>query len=216
MRILLSLFILGFSFGLGPCLASCGPILISYVVGNRKGILKSLWTYVLFSSARISVYIILSLAVFLLGKFSLEKLLGTYYRYIVIAGGSFIILLGLLMASGKKIKFRFWQFLEEKMLEHDKKSVIALGMIIGFIPCAPLLAAFSYIGLISKSWLNSLSYSFSFGIGTFLSPLILLTVLSGMMPRFLTHKKGIYSRVFSFICGLIIIFLGAHLISRAF
>jgi len=216
MRILLSLFILGFSFGLGPCLASCGPVLISYLAGNRRDVLRSLWSYVLFSSARVSVYIILSLAVFLLGKFTLERLLGAYSRYIVIAGGSLIILLGLLMALGKKIKFKFWQLLRENMLEHDKKSVIALGMVIGFIPCAPLLAALSYIGLISKSWLDSLSYSFSFGIGTFLSPLILLAALSGMIPRFLTDKKGVYARGFSFICGLIIIFLGIHLISRAF
>jgi sulfite exporter TauE/SafE len=216
MKIIFSLFVLGFSFGLGPCLASCGPLLISYIVGKQKGIARSLWAYCLFSSARISVYIILSLAVFLLGKFSLQRLLGAYYRYIVIAGGGFIILLGLLMALGKKIKFRFWQLLEENLLGRDNKSLLALGAVIGLIPCAPLLAALSYIGLISKSWLNSLTYGFSFGIGTFISPLILLAGLAGIIPGLLTDRRQVYARGFSIICALIIIFLGLHLISRAF
>ena len=215
-KIMVSLFVSGLLFGSGPCLASCGPILISYVAGTKKNILKSLITYILFSLARIFVYLILSFLIFFLGRFALQSLLGDFYKYVVILGGIFIILVGLLMALGRRLEFGFWQFLQKRLLERDKKSIIILGLVIGLLPCAPLLAILSYVGLVSKNWLQTLLYSFSFGIGTFVSPLVFLVILASLLPKFLIKKKGIYIQIFNFICGLIIIFFGIQLIKRTF
>ena len=215
-KIILSLFLLGLSFGCGPCIAACGPILISYVVGTKKNIFKGLDVYILFSLARIFVYVVLSLVVFFLGRFTLDRLLGSFSKYIFIVGGAFIVLVGILTALGKRLEFKPWQFLQRNIIECDKKSIVLLGLIIGLLPCAPLLATLSYVGLISKTWTNSLLYSLYFGIGTFVSPLILLTMLAGSIPTFLVDKKESYHKIFSFICGLIIIFLGLELIGRAF
>ncbi len=126
-------------------------------------------------------------------------------------------MLGLVMALGiLRLARKPWNFLQEKMLEQDKKSTVILGLLIGFLPCAPLLVILSYVGLISKTWTNSLLYSFSFGMGTFVSPLILLAIFAGLIPQFLLNKKAVYSRIFSFICGLVIILLGIQLITQAF
>jgi sulfite exporter TauE/SafE len=214
-KIALGLFISGLLFGSGPCIASCGPILISYIAGTKTNLLKGLKDYILFSLARISVYIILGLIIFFLGSFTLQRLLGDYSKYIFILGGSFIILIGLLMVLGKRLEFRFLRFFHKNILERDKKSMILLGAVIGFLPCAPLLAILSYTGLVSKSWIDSSLYNFSFGIGTFVSPLILLAMLAGLIPRFLAKEKAAYSRIFSLICGLVIIFFGVQLIIRA-
>jgi sulfite exporter TauE/SafE len=215
-KIIISLFFSGLLFGSGPCIASCGPILISYVAGTKKNILKSLITYILFSSARIFVYLILSFLIFFLGRFALERLLGDFSKYVVILGGSFIILVGLLMALGKRLELEFCNVLGKNVLGQDKKITVALGLIIGLLPCAPLLAILSYVGLVSKSWMQSLLYSLSFGIGTFVSPLIFLVIFASLIPKFLIEKKGIYIQIFNFICGLIIIFFGLQLIKRAF
>lgn len=215
-KIIVSLFLSGLFFGSGPCIASCGPILISYIAGTKKNILKGLITYTLFSSARIFVYLILSLLIFFLGRFTLDRLLGNFSKYVVVLGGIFIILIGLLMALGKRLEFGLWQFLHKKFLERDKKSIMILGFAIGALPCAPLLAILSYVGLVSRNWLHTLLYSFSFGVGTFVSPLILLTLLAGFIPTWLKDRKILYSQIFSFICGLILIFLGTQLIKRAF
>ena len=215
-NIIFSLFLLGLSFGSGPCLASCGPILISYVAGTEKNVLKSFISYILFSLARISVYLALGLLVFLLGRFVTERFLEGSSQYIFLLGGAFVICVGVLIVLGKRMDFGFCRFLHNHILEQNKKSVAMLGLIIGFLPCAPLLALFSYVGLISKSWVSVLLYIFSFGIGTFVSPLLVLVIFAGFIRRLLSHANAVYGRYFSFICGLIMIFLGIQLILRAF
>ena len=215
-KIIISLFILGLSFGAGPCIASCGPVIISYVAGTKRNILKGLNAYILFSLARISVYLVLSWLIFSLGRLAIGSFLRGFSKYVFLGGGSFIILVGILTALGKRIEIKPWQFLQRNIVERDKKSIIIFGLIIGLLPCAPLLAIFSYIGLIARNWLSSLLYALFFGIGTFVSPLILLVMLAGLIPKFFLDKKENYGRYFSFICGLIITFLGLELLRRAF
>jgi sulfite exporter TauE/SafE len=213
-KITISFFILGLSFGAGPCIASCGPLLISYIAGTGKGIFKSLMVYILFSLARIFAYLAISLLVFFLGRFVIEKFISSSSKYILVAGGAFFVLIGALMALGKRTNFKLCAFLEKHMLTCDKKSIITFGLIIGLLPCAPLLAIFSYIVLISKSYFETLLYSFSFGMGTFVSPLIFLALASGLIPKYFIGKR--YERIFSLICGLVIIFLGFKLTTQAF
>ena len=226
-RNIFSLFLMGLSFGLGPCMASCGPILISYIAGSKKNILKGLGVYLLFSLSRIAVYLFLALAIFFLGKFIIETWLGRFSKYIFVLAGSFLIMLGILIASGRNLETLFilrqpaWlnkscQFLHKSLLAHDKKSIILMGLIIGILPCGPLLALFGYLGLISKTWIEALIYSFSFGLGTLISPLLILSALAGLIPNFLEGQKVSYYKILSFICGLIIVFLGIQLIIRAY
>lgn len=199
----IAIFVLGLTFGSGLCIASCGPILISYIAGAKKDILKSFIAYSLFSISRIAVYILLSLLLFFLGRFIVGKFMEEVSRYVLMLGGGFIILVGILTVLGKSWKC-------------DKQNIIVMGAVIGLLPCAPFIAALSYITLISKTWMHALFYSVSFGFGTFLSPLILLTVLTGLIPKFMVDKKDIVSRIFGYICGLIMILLGAQLIRKAF
>ncbi|MDD5731139.1 MAG: sulfite exporter TauE/SafE family protein [Candidatus Omnitrophica bacterium] len=226
-KILISLFLYGLIFGSGPCMASCGPILVSYVAGSGKNAAKGLWVYLLFSLAKLFIYLALSVLVFFLGNFAAQRLLGSLWRFVMAAGGIFICLIGILIAFDKIQGFscesmafcrnnRAWKFLEKNLIAQDKKSVIFMGMFMGLLPCAPLLAILSYATLVSKAWYQSMFFALSFGIGTILSPLILLVLLSGLITRLLTDKKSNYYRVFSFICGLVIIVLGIQLIARSF
>lgn len=215
-KIILSLFLAGLLFGSGPCVASCGPFIITYIAGTKKNITRGIMVYLLFSSARIFVYAALSLAIFFLSRLAIERLLGSLYKYVLISGGGFMIIIGVFLAFGKKFEFHFLQSLYKNLLERDKKSVVVAGLIIGLLPCAPLLSVLSYVGLISRTWASSLLYSLAFGIGTFVSPLILLAILAGIIPRVLLDKKAAYYPIFTFICGFIIIFLGIQLIMKAF
>jgi len=196
-------FILGLTFGSGLCIASCGPILISYIAGAKKDILKSFIAYSLFSLARVSVYIVLSLLLFFLGRFIVGNFMSSFSKYILILGGAFIVLVGILTALGKSWKC-------------DKQNIVIMGVVIGMLPCAPLIATLSYITLISKTWAHSLLYSVSFGLGTFLSPLIVLVVLTGFIPEFMKNRQDLIGRIFGYICGFIIIFLGVQMIGKAF
>ena len=215
-KISISLFLAGLLFGSGPCIATCGPFILAYIAGTKKNIARGIMVYLLFSLARICVYGALALTIFFLSRFAVERLLGGFYKYILILGGAFIITIGLFVAYGRKMESKFCRSLQVKILEHDTKSIVVAGLIIGLLPCAPLLSVLSYIGLISRTWSSSLLYAFSFGIGTFFSPLILLAILAGVIPRILSHIKSVYYSIFSLICGIVIIFLGIQLIWRAF
>jgi sulfite exporter TauE/SafE len=203
LKTIAGLFILGVSFGAGPCLASCGPLVISYIAATRKNTLQGLLVYSLFSLARISVYIALALLLYFLGQVALARFMSVFSKAVFIAGGIFIILVGIFLGLGKKIKY-------------DRGSILTLGLVTGLLPCAPLLTVLLYAALIAKSWLASVFYALAFGIGTFLSPLIILVFLAGWLPSFLPKDKELYRRIFNLICGLITILLGLQLIRRAF
>ncbi len=148
-KLILSFFILGLSFGVGPCVASCGPLLISYAAATNKNVLQSLKAYLLFSLSRVLVYIGLSLAIFLFGQ-AAKYLLGAYVGYLFALGGLFIIIIGLLVMFGQDVNLKFCRKLQGFFLKKDAKTVIILGLIIGILPCAPFISIVSYIGLAAK------------------------------------------------------------------
>ena len=213
---ILSFFLLGLSFGFGPCMSSCGPILISYVAGRQKNVLKSLSTYWIFSSGRIFAYLTLGLLFFSFGKLIAERLLTGLAPYVFIFGGAFIIVVGILLALGKRIESGLSTALYTRLLEKDRYSIFILGAIIGLLPCPPLIAVFSSQGLLAKSWFSSIVYMLSFGTGTALSPLVLLIVFAAWLPRISLRRKALMGKVFNFVCGLILIIMGGQLVWRAF
>jgi sulfite exporter TauE/SafE len=197
-------------------MSSCGPLLISYVAGTRKNIAKSIIVYFIFSLARVFVYVVMGLSVFFLGKLMAESLLAGLSRYIYIIGGACIIIVGILMASGRRLESGVCRVLSKHVVEQDKKSIFVFGLIIGLLPCAPLIAVFSSVGLMSKSWLLSVGYTCAFGLGTVVSPLLFLIILAGFLPTLSLRKDSAAEKIFNLICGLIMIFLGARLVGRAF
>jgi sulfite exporter TauE/SafE len=198
------------SFGIGPCLASCGPLLLAYVAATRKNIIKSIAAYLLFSLGRVCVYLVLGLLVFLCGH-AITKYIPLYLsRYIFIFAALFIIALGFLVAIGKSWEHGFCRLAQDFFLKKDGKTVIALGFVIGIIPCAPLISTVSYIGLVAKNIWQSLIFSIIFGLGTVVSPLFVLVVFAGLIPKFIREEKFI--RIFNLVCGLVIIFLGLRLL----
>lgn len=207
-----SFFLLGLAFGIGPCLASCGPLLISYIAGTNKTIKESILVYTLFSLSRVLVYSILSIAIFLFGQALTNYFLGNLSRYLFIFGGLFIIIVGILIMLGKSPENKLCQRMHSFFLKKDRKTVVLLGVIIGILPCAPLISIFSYIGLMAKTWVSALFVGLFFGIGSALSPLLILAAASGAISRFVSNNK--FYRIFYFFCGLIIIFFGVQLLRK--
>ena len=210
-----SFFMMGLSLGLGPCLVTCGPLLISYIAGTQRNVFKSALAYILFSLSRVSVYLALGVLVFLLGELASKPFYGYLLKYSFILGGAFIIFIGILMAFGKNLEFKFCRRLDGLLLKKDKKTILLFGLIIGIMPCLPLVSVLYYIGLVSKNIFDSLLYSFCFGVGTIISPLFLLSALAGFIPRILKQKNRL-SLAFNTFCGLIIIVLGVQLVIRGF
>ena len=221
-KIIFTLFLSGLFLGSGPCLATCGPILISYIAATKQSPKQSILFWFLFSLSRICVYLILSVSVFLLGEFLVRQNLIYITKYIYLLGGMIIILIGVFtiikdsvgttrICSTASEGIKPVPFLLTKLFGNTKRCGIALGLIMGLLPCAPLLAVLSYIGLVSFTWQQSIFYSLIFGLGTLISPLILLVLGAGLIPRILSNRPRIY-RILRFICGFIIVFFGAQLV----
>lgn len=195
-------------------MVSCGPLLVSYIAGTGKNIAKSILVYLLFSLGRIAAYVLLGLLIFRGGQIAIEMSVGLG-RYIYLAGGLFLILIGVLLALRPKIENKLCANLQGFFLKKDIKTVLVFGLIIGFLPCAPLVSVLAYIALISKTWVNSSLYSLSFGLGTLFSPLLMIIVLAGLLPR-LTRAREKLFRWLNLIGGLVIILLGLQLVWRFF
>ena len=214
MKLAFSFFLLGLSFGVGPCFATCGPLLISYMAGNSKNMAQSLKGYFLFSLSRLAVYLLLTIAVFSLGRFAVERFMQTHAFYFSLAGGIFIIVLGILMLLGKELSPRWCHRIQHTFTEKDSKNFIFLGVFTGLLPCFPLLGMLSYVTLVSRSLVNSVLYGFSFGMGTIISPLLLLVAFTGLLSKFIKGETPF--RFFRILCGLVMIYLGIDLLRRGF
>lgn len=212
-RNILYLFFSGLVLGSGPCLASCGPILISYIIATKQKPTQSLVIWLLFSLSRIFVYLILSVSIFFLGGFLVKQNLLYSAKYIYPIGGVIIVFIGLFLiirasSAGNRLCSIISTRLDQRLL---KLQPVTMGIILGLLPCMPLLAALSYIGLVSISWQSSIFYSLIFGLGTLISPLILLALGAGSISKILFNKPKAHT-ILRFISGLIIIVLGVLLI----
>jgi ABC-type nickel/cobalt efflux system permease component RcnA len=122
----------------------------------------------------------------------------------------------MLICLGKMRDSGLCRLLSKNILQYDKKSIFALGIIIGLSPCAPLLAIFSYLALVAKTWFLALLYSLFFGLGTFFSALLFFPLLAATTQQFLFLKKPILAKILSFGSGLILIFLGISMLTKFF
>jgi sulfite exporter TauE/SafE len=216
MSIIFSLFLTGILFGAGPCLVSCGPVLVSYICGTRKKAGESLSAYALFSGSRIAVYVVLSLCVFFAGHSGLVYFFEGYGNYLYILAGFFLMLIGAYFVLGKRMEIKPFNLIYRHIIEGDTKNVVILGIAYGLLPCAPFLGVLSYIGLVSKNWMQNAVYAVSFGAGTFVSPLLLVSLASGAVPGFMKNGNGFMAKAVRICCGIIALYMGAQLVRRAF
>ncbi len=211
LKIGLSLFLTGLFLGAGPCLISCGPFLVSFIAGNKKSFKESLWICLVFSLTRLFAYLVLGV---IAGLFSQTVISGIYEkglaRWLFIGAGVFVSVIGLLMIIGKYPQIKICQVLKKSLLSKDTKSIAIFGLIIGFLPCAPLLGILAYVALISKSIARAVFYCFSFGVGTLISPLILMALCASAIAKLVGSQERVFS-IFQKICGVIILFLGLQL-----
>lgn len=210
----LYLFVSGLLFGSGPCVASCGPLLISYIAGTGKGIKKALGAYFIFSLSRVAAYCILAAAIFYAGAHIFERSFARYEPYLLAGGGVFIVLIGVATALGVNVGIPFLKICRCAVLEHDAKNLIAFGFIVGLLPCGPLLAIFSYIGLVSKTWETSCAYGLVFGMGTIVSPLLALAIFAGLLRNLKPAPEMMLRRLLNAVCGCVLVIYGMLLIRR--
>jgi sulfite exporter TauE/SafE len=205
-RSLLTFFTFGFTLGFGSCLASCGPVLISYLAGREKNVRNSIGAYVLFSLSRLVVYLALGISVYFLGQFLINRLLSSISRPVYLTGGTIIALIGLFLIIDKNPDPAFCSKARGFLFRKDAGNVIAFGVIMGILPCAALLSVLASIALTAKTWVDAAMFILVFGLGTIVSPLFILAACTGLIPH-----TGAPKRLLGVLSGGIVVFAGIQL-----
>ncbi len=203
------LFASGMILSSGPCLASCAPFLAAYTAGRRSGVRDSFFSYFVFSFFKILAYLVLA-GICALGSslIHMEKLLA-YKAWIHGALGIVIAGVGIGMLIDRPEN----KTLCSCLCRFHVTNIAFFGFLIGLAPCLPLLGILNYVVIISKAPVDAFLYVFVFGLGTVLSPLMIVMVVSAkvsaMLARF-AMLKGLL-RVF---CAIVLIFLGLITVTR--
>ncbi|MBN3038208.1 MAG: sulfite exporter TauE/SafE family protein [Candidatus Omnitrophica bacterium] len=213
MKIYFDLFITGVALSWGPCLSFCAPVLLPYIAGTQKGWLGGLKATVVFSLARIIPYIILSVISVSIGQYLIKRFYQTQESLIIqLCTSVFIVFLGLMIIIGRAPHFNFCAaFLKKFNSGNGLWQMAVLGFLIGSAPCVPLFGVLLYITFNAQSLSQGALFGLVFGIGTLVSPLMLIGPLAAGLPQILKDRPAVYM-MFSRICGLILMYLGINML----
>jgi len=239
----LQIFGIGFSFGLaGPCFLTCAPVLITYIAGSKtcptaresisgrraypsasdiragsRGgtaeVFKDIFTFL---SGRLLAYLLLGALAGLSGVVLKKFTSSSISPYLQPLAGAVTILFAIILFTGKSSDGCACPTASGKMLNFG--GIFAFGFLIGVSPCAPLLALLFDITLMSKGLLDGIFYTLFFGLGTFLSGLITVGVIAGLLTRvsaaFVKSKTA--AIIFRTVCALLLLALGLGLILKSY
>lgn len=200
----------GFAVGAGPCTITCAPILLFYIAGSKRNWQEGLKAVLAFGLTRLVIYSLMGGLVGYVGSYLFQLFYSQYWGKIIWkTAGFFIFFLGLLITAGKKIENQLCRYLQKHFTENNTKTMILLGVVIGLSPCLPLLGVLTEIMFISEHFYQGLLYGFAFGIGTVISPLLLL----GAWAPIIRNKLKL-DRFFEVMCGVLLILVGIYFISK--
>ncbi len=189
-----------FSFGIlssiGICLASCTPILVSYLISTQKGSGRFLGQIVFFVLVRAITFILTMAIVFIIGDLARE-FIERHAFLLRIIGGSFISVVGLLIFFNKHSNLRFFKT--------KSKGLFLLALLFGVKPCLPHIAMWSYVLVAAEDVHQSVMVAAAFSLGENITP-IAIGFLGGRVV--FRYFRGRFYRIATKVAGAVIFILG--------
>ncbi len=206
-------FTIGLIYGLGVCTASCLPYISGYIAGTGAGFKKGVKITLIFNSGRIIAYALIGALIGTLsGLVTLvaPNALSPFQVYSALIFGAITIGIGAsillktrkpyecnikgtnVAAAGKKGRFGF------------DFGAFTLGLSRGLIICPPLVSLLLLYALPFSNPLGSMTLAVLFGLGTVISPLLVLGGVTG----WLLNKAPLFRKWISLAGGGILILLG--------
>ena len=209
----LQLFAIGLSFGIaGPCLLTCTPVIVAYLAGRRSAWREMLVEIFVFLSGRLAAYLFLGFLAGLSGAVLRQFTSSSISLYFRPLAGIVAIIFAVLIFTYKDAPV-----CASRRPFHDrcgKGGAFLFGISVGMAPCAPLAVLLFDVAMLSKNPLDGLSYTLSFGAGSFVSGAIVISAAAGAMKlipqRF--FKSDMSIRVFKFACAAFLVLFGIRLI----
>ena len=199
----------GFLYGLVFCTSTCLPYVASYIAGINAGFRRGVTVTLIFNSGRITAYAIIGAAIGVFKLLMNDSFRSAFQTYSSFAFSIVTIAIGVTILVRNKppacnCPAEANRDVGSKRLR-DRFDVRAytLGLSRGLILCTPLLALLAY-SVTFASPVDSLALAVLFGLGTSLSPILLLGGATG----WLLNKAPLFRKWISRLGAAALIVLG--------
>jgi len=204
----------GLFYGSVFCTASCLPYIASYIAGIGTGFRKSILVTLVYNSGRVAAYALIGAAIGILGgvfrMLVSEASLFPFQTYSSVAFGIVTIAIGASILLKSKAKTCNEATVENVAVQartlktrFDLRA-FSLGFSRGLVICTPLLALL-LTSVAFAAPIDSLVLAVLFGLGTAISPILLLGGATG----WLLNKAPLFRRWISIFGGVLLIVFGA-------
>ena len=205
---------LGLLYGLTFCASACLPYIISYIAGIGAGFRKGVIITTVYNSGRIVAYTLIGTTVGLLGIVISEEFFSSYQQYSSIAFGAVIVVVGvnILMKKFGTCTCTAKEpdsLVVSKLTQRFDVRAFSMGFTRGLVLCPPLIALLLYA--VTFSQIDCTILAVLFGVGTALSPLLLLGGATG----WLLNKAPLFSKWLSRIGGIALVVMGLSVLFSA-
>lgn len=209
----LGAFVGGLFFGLAYCTASCLPVVAGYIAGVGSGFKQSIRITLIFNTGRIIAYTLIGALIGLfsglLGFFVSAEAISPFQIYSSLAFGLVTVAIGvMLLVQARKPRCDCSGTDSNVAVRRVRRfgvdfGAFTLGFTRGLIVCVPLILLLS-TSLTLVDPVGSIAIAVLFGLGTTISPLLLLGGVTG----WLLSKAPLFRKWISITGGIILILLG--------
>ncbi|XES77416.1 MAG: sulfite exporter TauE/SafE family protein [Candidatus Bathyarchaeia archaeon] len=177
----------GLLYGVAFCTSTCLPYVASYIAGINAGFRKGISVTVMFNLGRITAYAIIGAAIGALNLLVNDSLLSSFQTYSSTAFSIITIGIGVTLLLRKKPQGCSNCTAKATPNETSGKlrsrfdiRAYTLGLSRGLVLCTPLMALLAY-SLTFASPFDSFALAVLFGVGTSLSPILLIGGATGWL-----------------------------------
>ena len=172
----------GFSYGLVACTSTCLPYVAGYIAGINAGFRRAVAITFVFNLGRITSYALIGAAVGLVKLFLDATFLSAFQTYSSLAFSlvTIAIGIGILLRNDKSCDCKPERREKGDSLKGFDFHAYVLGLSRGLVLCAPMLALLAY-SIPFASPIDSIALALLFGLGTAISPILLLGGVTGWL-----------------------------------
>jgi sulfite exporter TauE/SafE len=201
--------VIGFTNGLFFCTSTCLPYVAGYIAGVNADFRRGVGLTMIFNSGRVAAYALIGAIVGIFKLIINESFLSSFQTYSAYAFSAVSVAVGVILLVRNKqpsckcpastISLTGSRRLKDRF---DVRA-FTLGLSRGMILCVPLLTILAY-SITLASPIESLALAILFGIGTSLSPIVLLGGATG----WLLNKAPLFRKWISGLGAAALIVLG--------
>jgi sulfite exporter TauE/SafE len=176
----------GFLYGTVFCTSACLPYVSSYIAGTGGGFRKGITTTLIFNSGRVVAYALLGAAIGLFRIAIGGPYLSSFQQYSSLAFGLVSVILGITILLKTRSKSHNCPAANIPSNPSNTKigrfdfGAFTLGFSRGFVLCLPLITLLAYSAAFASPF-DSVALAVLFGLGTALSPILLLGGVTGWL-----------------------------------